>query len=278
MKTTPSIVSIDCTQGLVLAKATSGIERKTYAPNVRRDGEIFRAAKLVIATSKWAALSLHREYPDCDTEVVVMPSPVQLAYFDRAWIAERLARFEQNPGARPRVLFVGGDFQRKGGYDLLRVWREGHFGNRADLDLVTSWPIEGTRLSAGVSVHRDVHGFTGPWRRLWREADIFVLPTHDEAFGTVFQEAAAAGLPAVGTSINAVPELIENGATGLIVAPRSIDDLARALDTLIASAELRRTMGEQARTMVEWSADPREYQDTLINALEAVAGMNTCAA
>ena len=49
-------------------------------------------------------------------------------------------------------------------------------------------------------------------------ADIFVMPTRNEAFGLVFQEAAAAGVPAIGTRQNAVPEIIVDGETGLLVA------------------------------------------------------------
>ena len=54
-------------------------------------------------------------YPDCRTPIHVMPNPVRLDLFDPAWIDERRARGE----ARPQCLFIGGDFPRKGGSDLL---------------------------------------------------------------------------------------------------------------------------------------------------------------
>lgn len=278
MKTTPSIVSIDCTQSAVVDAAMTDVERRTYAPNIRRDGEIFRAAMLVIATSKWAADSVRREYPDCATDIAVMPSPVELQHFDPSWPAERTARAHAGPTARPRVLFVGGDFPRKGGYDLLQVWRDGRFGERASLDVVTNWPIDRRCLSEGVAVHRDVASHSVAWRRVWQTADIFVLPTRDEAFGTVFQEAAAAGLPSIGTTINAIPELIENGETGVLVAPRDEAALARALDALVRSADARRAMGAEARARIERTADPLAYRDALITALHSVAGIHTCAA
>ena len=90
MRQTPSIVSIDCTQRCVLDASHSDLERKTYRPNIRRDGDIFRAARLIISTSQWAADCIPREYPDCTTPVTVLRSPVPLDIFDRAWIQERV--------------------------------------------------------------------------------------------------------------------------------------------------------------------------------------------
>jgi len=131
IRTTPTIVSIDCTQRCVVRSARSRLEARTYRPNVRRDGEIFQAAKLIISTSRWAADCLREEYPDCTTEIAIMPNPVELDGFDPAWIEERHARAKQSSGYRPGVLFMGGDFPRKGGHDLLEAWRAGQLGRRA---------------------------------------------------------------------------------------------------------------------------------------------------
>ncbi len=53
------------------------------------------------------------------------------------------------------------------------------------------------------------------------------MPTRNEAFGLVYQEAAAAGLPAIGTNHNAVPEIIIDGETGLLVPVGDRDALVR---------------------------------------------------
>ncbi len=271
MRDTPSIVSIDCTQRPMLEGARTALERRTYTPNVRRDGRIFRAAKLIISTSRWAADSVRREYPDCTTEITVMHNPVQLDAFDPAWPEERHAR-AGTPGFRPRVLFMGGDFPRKGGYELLDAWRRGGFGARASLDLVTGWRLPSTIVSPGVTVHPNVTAYSDAWRALWRDADLFVLPTRDEAFGLVFQEAAAAGLPAIGTRINAIPELIENEQTGVLIPPRDVEALVQAVDRLLSSADLRRNMGARARERVERTADAGAYREALAAAVSRLAG------
>ena len=272
MRVTPSIVSIDCTQRPLVEAARSGLERRTYNPNVRRDGAIFRAAKLIVCTSNWAAESVRTEYPDCTTEIAVMPDPVQLDLFDASWAAARHARWVAQPDAKPRLLFVGGDFVRKGGQELLDTWRLGRLWERASLDIVTGWSIPAQMLSPGITVHRDVAAHSDRWRALWRDADVFVLPTREEAFGLVFQEAAAAGLPAIGTRINAIPELIDDDRTGLLVPPRNADALATAINRLLQSATLRYDMGVRARAFIERSADPEAFRESLANAIRRLAG------
>ena len=267
MRRIPSIVSIDSTQRCVLQHARSGLERRSYGPNIRRDGAIFRAARLIVSTSAWAAGAVRREYPDCATETAVMPNPVPLPPDSHDWIAERYARALQ--GALPRVLFVGGDFPRKGGFDLLDVWTRARLHERAHLDIMSNWPLE--HLPPGVTVHRDVAAHTGSWYELWRVADLFVLPTRDEAFGIAFQEAGAAGLPTIGTRMNAVPEIIHHGDTGLLVTPGDYLTLAAAIDALVASPERRREMGSRARAFIGASADPDAYRRGLAAAIRRVA-------
>jgi glycosyltransferase involved in cell wall biosynthesis len=271
IRRTPTIISIDCTQSCVVRSARSRLEARTYEPNVRRDGEIFRAAKLIVSTSQWAADCLRAEYPDCTTEIAVMPNPVELDGFDPAWIDERYARATQSPGYKPRVLFMGGDLRRKGGEDLLDAWRAGQLWTRARLEVVTSVPVAARLLSEGVTVRTGVTAHSPEWRRLWREADVFVLPTRQEAFGLVYQEAAAAGLPSIGTRINAIPELVLDRRTGLLIEPEAVAPLTTALNCLIDSAEVRRDFGTRARERVVQTANPDTYRRHLASAIHHVA-------
>jgi glycosyltransferase involved in cell wall biosynthesis len=276
MHETPSIVSIDCTQEIVARKARSRMEWRSYKPSIRRDGEIFAAAKLIIAVSRWAADCVRAEYPECMTEIMVMPNPVQLDLFAPAWVDERYQR-AKTPGYKPNVLFVGGDFVRKGGDDLIGAWREGDFSDRANLHIVSDWPIDRARLGPGITQHTGITSYSPRWLEIWRIADIFAQPTREEAFGLVFQEAAAAGLPAIGTNLNAVPELIADGETGLLTARRSRETLIAALDRLLVSADERRTMGARGRLRIMATADPRIYRERLITALRRVS-RKPCAA
>lgn len=263
MRRTPSIVSIDVTQQLAALEAPSRLERITYAPNAIHDGYVFRAASRIVASSQWAASSVSNAYSDCADKITVMPFPISVAGFDEDWIKQRYERSERRSAQPLRVLFIGGDFERKGGLELLKAWQDGSFHNHAHLSLVTNWPLELSAIPPGVSIVRDVSAYTPAWFDLWRQADIFVMPTRSDAFGYVYQEAAAAGLPCIGSRINAVPELIQEQVTGLLVPPRNTPELVQCLRTLLGSADLRRQMGTAARKRVEARAEVNGYCDRL---------------
>jgi alpha-maltose-1-phosphate synthase len=268
MRRIPSIVSMDCTQECVLQGAASPVERATYRPNVRTDGRVFRRAAAVVSTSRWAADSLRSLHPDCRTPVHVMPNPVVLDHFDRGWIDARRAR--ARAGAKPRFLFVGGDFPRKGGFDLLAAWQAGRFHERAELELVTDWAVPAP--PPGVTVSRNIGPYSAAWRACWAAADAFVMPTRNEAFGLVYQEAAAAGLPAIGTRHNAVPEIVLDGETGLLVPIGDQGALGAALAVLAGSAELRHRLGTRGREIIETVGSPGRYLDRLTTIITDAAG------
>jgi alpha-maltose-1-phosphate synthase len=259
MRRTVSIVSIDCTQRQASLEATSRLACWSYQPNIIHDGLVFRAAAAIVATSRWAADDVADRYPDCAAKLHVMPYPVGISGSDSAWVDERAARARSVPASPVRVLFVGGDFLRKGGADLLAAWVAGAFADRAVLEVVTDWPLLADRLPRGVHVVSGVAGYTREWFEMWRRADLFVMPTRHEAFGMVYQEAAAAGLPVIGTSINAIPDIVQDERTGLLVGPGDTDGLRRAMGRLIDSPELRREMGTAARRWTERTAAPEAY-------------------
>ncbi|MCX8086132.1 MAG: glycosyltransferase [Rhodocyclaceae bacterium] len=80
--------------------------------------------------------------------------------------------------------------------------------------------------------------------------DLFVLPTHQEALGTAFVEAGAMGLAAIGSRVDGVPEVIDDGKTGLLVPVKDPLALAQAIIALLADPERRRALGEAAREKV----------------------------
>ena len=79
--------------------------------------------------------------------------------------------------------------------------------------------------------------------RLLAAADLFVLPSLWEGFGLVLLEAMNAGLPVVGTRRGAIPEVVRDGETGLLVPPKDPEALATALIRLLCHPDRARTMG-----------------------------------
>ena len=78
-------------------------------------------------------------------------------------------------------------------------------------------------------------------------ADIFVLPSSTETLGLVAIEAMAAGLPVVGARRGGIPDIVQDGETGLLFDPDAPGDLSRALTLLATSADERERMGHAAR-------------------------------
>jgi len=260
MKRTPSIVSIDATQELMSLEAPAGFQRSTYWPNIARDRKIYRAARAIVATSHWAARDLARNYAESADKVTVIPYPVRFQWFP-----------QPQPRAEGKVvfLFMGGDFPRKGGPQLLDVWRDLKL-NDAVLRIATGSHTVLPKVPPGVEVVMSTKPHTPEWQRLWREADVFVMPTRAEAFGMVYQEAAAAGVPAIGTRLNAIPEIIIDGETGMLVTVDDSRELARAIETLAHSRELRLAMGAKARSRMLEIGTTEHYARQLAGVIEKV--------
>jgi glycosyltransferase involved in cell wall biosynthesis len=82
-------------------------------------------------------------------------------------------------------------------------------------------------------------------------AHCFCLPTVQEGFGLVFLEAMAAGIPVVACRAAAVPEVVIDRRTGVLVNPRSPEELAMALETLLGNEGLRKALGEAGRARAQ---------------------------
>jgi alpha-maltose-1-phosphate synthase len=270
MRRTPSIASIDITQTLARAELHSRVARWGFGPSIATDDKVFRAAAAITVTSEWAASDLTNRSPELAPRVRVMPYPAVAIDIFEDHLAEQ--RAHRTSDCLVRVLFLGGDFPRKGGFDLLDVWRDIRHGDRASLDVVTDWPLEPRTLPVGVRHVRNVAAYSEEWRRAWRDADIFVLPTIHESFGIVFQEAAAAGVPVVAPRLSAIPEIVRDGVTGLLYEPGDMAAFARALTTLIDSPDLRYRLGRAARKHIEETRRPERYAEELNALIHEVAG------
>jgi glycosyltransferase involved in cell wall biosynthesis len=93
-------------------------------------------------------------------------------------------------------------------------------------------------------------GFCADVQAVYDALDIFVMPSLCEALPYALLEAMATGLPAVGTRVGGIPEVIVPGVTGLLVPPREPISLAEAIRPLLDSEDLRHRMGQAGRERV----------------------------
>lgn len=93
-------------------------------------------------------------------------------------------------------------------------------------------------------------GFRSDVQLILDALDVFAIPSLNEALPFALLEAMATELPAVGTTVGGIPEVIAPGETGFVVPPRNSDRLAESLRTLLKAADLRTRMGAAGRERV----------------------------
>jgi glycosyltransferase involved in cell wall biosynthesis len=203
-------------------------ERRTYA---RMD--------VICTMSEWSRASFVADYGVDPEKVVAVGAGPNLDALPP--VADRL------PGP-PRVIFVGRTFGRKGGPELLEGFRALHAHDpRATLDVVGPPPGE---PQPGVTWHGPVYDRPA-LNALYARASIFALPSRYEGFGIPFLEGMAHGLPCVGARVCAVPEVVREGETGLLVPPGDGRALGEALIALAADPARAAAMGRAGRAAVE---------------------------
>jgi len=174
------------------------------------------------------------------------------------------------------ILFVGSDFARKGGYELLRAFRCVQDKHK-DAQLHVVGP---KHVNASPEQSRGVHfyGFldkNGESDRrtlegLFSKCSLFVLPSLYEPFGIAPLEAMAHQIPAVVSRGWALEEMVMPGVTGMHVEPGSADDLAEQLDKLLSDPNSLERMGTAARThVIERYTWPRVIE-RMIDGIHAV--------
>jgi glycosyltransferase involved in cell wall biosynthesis len=156
------------------------------------------------------------------------------------------------PDDMPVVLFLGRLTRDKGVADLVQAFTV--LAERyLNLGLVMAGPDEGElenlqEMLVGKKGQERVWfpGGTRQPERYFAAADVFCLPSYREGFGIVILEAAATGLPTVGSDIYGVRDAIVDGETGVLHRPADSKDIERALTRLIDDPTLRKKYGEAA--------------------------------
>ena len=212
----------------------------------RRDARLWaeraytRRADLVLARTEWAARAFIDECRVASDRVHFSPHGVDLAIWQRPP--------QRSANRAPRLLFVGNDFERKGGPLLLDVFRRLLIG-RAELHLLTSNPP--AELPPGVVVHERQPANSPGLRNIYLGCDIAVLPTRGDYSPLALMEAMACGLPVVSTPVGGVPEIVADGRTGLLVPVGDGRALGEALLRLVDGPLLAAEMGRAGRRRVE---------------------------
>ncbi len=103
---------------------------------------------------------------------------------------------------------------------------------------------------------------------------MFCLPTHLEPFGIAFIEAMTAHLPIVATRVGAIPDFVEDGKNGWLIAPGDVQGIADALLKLLKDPQLCRSFGEQSLQLTKerysWKVVGERFRKNIVSILTVV--------
>lgn len=209
-------------------KARSG----RFAAWKRRATErIYRRGRAFFPWSDWVGNSLHRDW-DVPAEIIhTIPPGVDTSCF------HPMVHDSDAPGLI-QVLFVGGDFERKGGPGLL-AWAERNIEN-VHLTIVTRDEINNP--PSNVTVRHGIGPNSPELIALYQRSHIFALPTVGDCYSMVGMEAMACGVPVVISDIGGIRDIIEDGVTGFLCKPGDTAAFVSRLDQLVLDTDLRNKM------------------------------------
>ena len=270
LKRLPSIVSLDGTP-LQYDALGEQYEHKTDPPwlenlKYKLNQRCYQRAARLVTWSAWAKESLVKDYGVAAEKITVIPPGVNT----REWLRPAPPLPPQPGGGTDpvRILFVGGNFVRKGGPLLLEAFRALHQKPPVELHLVARDPIPS---EPGLFVYNDMQPNSPELKKLYHESDLFCLPTQGDFLPMVLSEAGAAGLPVISSRLAAIPEIVQDGETGLLTTPGDVPALISALRTLIENPALRQQMGAKATQTVQANFDAETNALRLLTLIKQVA-------
>lgn len=111
--------------------------------------------------------------------------------------------------------------------------------------------LQALTISLGIKEHVHFLGYRCDASSLIRELNIFALPSLYEGFGLVVLEAMAAAKPIIATLVSAIPELVADGESGVLVPPRDSKALAQGIVRLATEPFFARKLGQEGRARLE---------------------------
>jgi glycosyltransferase involved in cell wall biosynthesis len=176
-------------------------------------------------------------------------------------------------GKPVQVLFLSNLIPSKGPMEFLQMAKK-VLGKFENVKFVLAGPvvsptflqhlrdyIEKVELTDVVEITGGLYG--ADKEKYFRESDIFVFPTHREAFPLVILEAMEWGLPVISSKQGAIPEIVRDGINGCIVDAKNIEQLAERTLYLIRNEEIRERMGKESRRAYESAYSLEAYKRKL---------------
>jgi glycosyltransferase involved in cell wall biosynthesis len=237
-------------------------------------GRALRAADVVCPTSRHAAELVSSSYALAPERLHVVPNGISREFL-------RAAPALRAPSAGGSyAIYFGRLAREKGVHDLLEALA--HSGPQPERFVfagrgpeLRSLQARAAQLGLAARVRFETWLDAPQLALLARDAQFAVLPSHEESFGNTMAEAMALGLPVISTRAGSIPELIQHGRTGILVAPSDVRGLAAAIRALAGDAAQRRALGEAAAKVARaewtWDRSAERFEPLYAQSLQASA-------
>jgi glycosyltransferase involved in cell wall biosynthesis len=232
--------------------------------------------RLSFFSSDWAADEARRDYGASAERTPVVPFGANLTQAPKP--SEVEAGILGRPRDHFRCLFLGKEWERKGGPDALAVVRELRTrGLDATLDIVGCTPELAAEHQPFVRRHGFVDHSTLQGRKMFRDllaqTHVLLFFSRAEAYGIALCEAAAFGVPALASRVGGIPTIIRHGANGwLTSAPVRPDLAANELENIFRSPGEYHRVAFAAREHFETRLNWRTAGDSLRSHIELALG------
>ena len=237
-------------------------------------------ASMLIYSSHWAANSALSHYGVAKERVVVLPSGANFGAKNKR--SEAMRWIERRSSDNVRLLFVGKQWERKGGdiaFDTLRLLRDS--GHNATLDIVGATPPSVVAADSRVTTHGQLSIAHDEQRArlnsLFARAHFLLVPSRAEAFGMVFCEANAFGIPAISTDTGGISTIIRDGVNGhKLPLDAGPPEYAKLIGALAGDAARYQRLAESSFTEFEERLNWKVWVETYLKiADQIVAGAAT---
>lgn len=218
-----------------------------------RDGHQF------LCMSDWYARGLAEEYGIAADQITVIPPCVDTNF----WKPRDSMEAKDGP---MKIIFIGGDFMRKGGDILLQACSDPRL-RECEFHFVTRQ--RPPYVAENSFFHHDMKSNSDALVSLLRSCDVFVLPTRADCSSLASLEAGACGLPAIVSNVGGLPELVEHGKTGYVLDQPTACVLADRIFDYCQDEQLRHSHAKAARERVLTHYDSRVILNRLKSTLHA---------
>ncbi len=247
-----------------------------------REMPLLRGADRIIATSDWTKKALRSWYFLSPDKIDAVPFGISLEHFTVS--EEQRRKVREDLGVLPEealLLYVSTVSRQKGAHIALQATAHLIAQGRPVKLLVVGGGKElqdMQRLCTELELDKYTL-FTGPKSNLetppyYQSCDIFLFPTlRTESFGIVLIEAMAAGKPIIASRLGAIPSVIDEEQTGILIRPGEVSELVEAIEDLLDSPERAAKLSSQGIRQAELLYDKERMIDkTLETFRKAVSG------